>query len=45
MVAMKMKEISQIKPRLDQGSPGLRCKIKTPIPTNKPIVQTMENPP
>ena len=40
-----MKEISQIKPRLGQGRAGLRCKIKTLIPVNKPIVQVMEHPP
>ena len=38
----KMKEVSQIKPRLGQGRAGLRCKIKTPIP--KSIMQVMEKP-
>ena len=33
-----MKGISQIKPGLGQGRAGLRCKIKTPILINKPIV-------
>ena len=44
---MKMKEVSQIKPRLGQGRTGLRCKIKTPIQTliNKPSVQAMEKQP
>ena len=41
----KMTEVSQIKPRLGQGRAGLRCKIKTPIPINKPIVQAMEKQP
>ena len=38
-----MKEMSQSKPRLGQGRAGLRCKIKTLIPINKPIAQAMEN--
>ena len=39
-----MKEESQIKPMLDQGRAGLRCKIKTLMPTSIsiPIVQAME---
>ena len=40
-----MKDISQIKIRLGQESAGLKCKIKIPILINKPIAQTMENPP
>ena len=32
---MKMKEVSQIKPRLGQGRAGLRCKIKTLILLHK----------
>ena len=38
-----MKEVSHIKPSLGQGREGLRCKIKTLIPTsiNKPFVETM----
>ena len=44
---MKMKEVSEIKPRLGQGRAGLRCKIKTLIPTiiNKPIEQAVEKQP
>ena len=42
---MKREEISQMKPRLGQGRAGLRCKVKTPTPTNKPIVHIMESPP
>ena len=38
----KMTEVSQIKPRLGQGRAGLRCKIKTSVPINKPIVQAMD---
>ena len=34
MVDMKMKEISQIKPRLDDWRAGLRCKIKTNCANN-----------
>ena len=45
MTNMKMKEVSQIKPRLGQGRAGLRCKIKTPIPINKPIAQAVEKQP
>ena len=33
-----------MKPRLGQGRVGLRCKIKTPILINKPMVQTTESP-
>ena len=39
-----MTDISQVKLRLGQGRAGLRCKIITLIPINKPIVQAMENP-
>ena len=39
-----MKEISQIKPRLDKRTVALRHKIKIQIPINKPIAQAMENP-
>ena len=42
---MKTREISQMKPRLGQGRVGLRHKIKTLIPINKPIAQTMKSPP
>ena len=38
----KVREVSQIKPRLGQGGAGLRCKMKSPI-TN-PIAQTIEKP-
>ena len=40
----KVKEMSQIKPTLGQGREGLRCKIKTLIPTsmNEPIEEAME---
>ena len=43
----KSKELFQIKLKLDQGMAGLRCKIKTSIPTpvNKPIAQAMEKQP
>ena len=36
--------MSQIRPRLGQGRAGLRCKLKTLIPTsiNKPTAQVME---
>ena len=37
-----MNEVSHIKPRLDHGRAGLRCRIKIPIPINKPIVQAMD---
>ena len=39
-----MKDVFQIKPRLGKGRAGLRCKIKTLIPTliNKPNVQVGE---
>ena len=37
----KVKEVSQIKPRLGQGRAALRHKTKAPI-TN-PIVQNVEN--
>ena len=40
MPVPKVKEISQIKPRIGQGRAGMRCKIKTQ--TSKPIVQTIE---
>ena len=40
---MKTKEISQMKPRLSHGRAGVRCKIKTLIPPNKPVVQTTES--
>ena len=36
----RLKDISQIKPRLGQGKAELRCKIKTSI--TKPIVQAVE---
>ena len=41
-----MKGTSQIKPRLNQGRAGLRCKVKTPLPPpiNKPIVKLTEKP-
>ena len=46
IVVTKVKEASQIKPRLSQDRAGLRHKIKTPIPPpiNEPIVQLMEKP-
>ena len=42
IVEIKMREISQIKPRLGQGRAGLQCKIKTLIPINKPNVQQQQ---
>ena len=42
MAVTKVKEVSQIKPRLGPRRAGLKCKIKTPIP--KPNVQMMEKP-
>ena len=41
IVVTKMKEVSQIKPSLAQGSAGLKCKIKTTLPTL--IALVMEN--
>ena len=38
----KVREVSQIKPRLEQGRAGLRHKIKTPITST--TVQPVENP-
>ena len=43
MPVTKVKEISQIKPRIGQGRVGLRHKIKTQ--TSQPIAQTIEKPP
>ena len=36
----KSKNNLQVKPRINQGRAGLRCKIKTQV--SKPIVQTTE---
>ena len=44
IVDTKRKEISQMTPWIGQGRTGLRHKIKTLIPTNKPIAQTMDKP-
>ena len=38
----KVKEASQIKPRIGQGRAGLRHKIKMPL--NRPIMQVTEKP-
>ena len=47
ITATKIKEVSQVKPRLGQGRAGLRCKIKTFVPTliDKSIAQAMEKQP
>ena len=41
LVITKVKEASQIKPKLGQGRAGLRCKIKMPASPliSKPIAQ------
>ena len=36
----KVKEVSQLKPRLGQGRAGLRCKIKSP--TISPLMQAVD---
>ena len=41
-IVSKAKEVSQIKPGLEQRRTGLRCKINTQI--SNPIVQTVEKP-
>ena len=41
MPVTKVKEASQIKPRIGQGRAGMRCKIKNQ--TSKPIVQSIES--
>ena len=41
-IVSKVKEVSQIKPRLGQGRVGLRHKINTQI--RKPIAQMVEKP-
>ena len=44
IVVTKVKEVSQIRPRLGQGRAGLRYKIKTPVSLliSKLIVQVIE---
>ena len=41
-IVSKVKEVSEIKPRLGQGRTGLRCKIKIQI--SKHIVQVVDKP-
>ena len=41
-IVSKVKEVSQIKPRLGHGRAGLRCKIKTQI--SKHIAQIVDKP-
>ena len=41
-VITKVREVLQIKQRLEQGKAALRCKIKTPI--TSPIAQTVGKP-
>ena len=46
IAVIKAKEVSQIKLRLGEGRAGLRCKMKTMIPTpiSRPIAQITKKP-